>query len=141
MRLFIAVFLSVLLICPQTSIFAKNQSTEQKAEEEIYIPLNLEDAIRQLKVIISSDDLEKIKMTSEADVIGLYHFGLGTGLRNSWRLWGDSRLSKWFNSIEIFHAEDMSGIIIISLHRNLNDKLIKLEEQVSSVRQFWEQIE
>lgn len=48
----------------------------------------------------------------------LFHDSVGRWMRNTWGLWDDdSELRKFFNSIGIFHADDMSG----------NGKLKKIE--------------
>jgi hypothetical protein len=66
------------------------------------------------------------------------HFGFGMWMRNNWKLWGGSRLSKYFTDLGIFHPDDMSGIILTSYHRHLKGKEIKLEEQIKSYKDFWE---
>ena len=59
-------------------------------------------------------------------------------MRNNWRLWGGSRLSKYFNELEINHPDDMSGIILVSYHRHINNKDIKLQEQIKYYQDYWE---
>jgi hypothetical protein len=65
------------------------------------------------------------------------HFGFGLWMRNNWQLWGGSRLSKYFNSLEIYHPDDMSGIILVSYHRYLNNKDIQLDEQIKYYKDYW----
>jgi len=59
-----------------------------------------------------------------------YHLSLGTWMRNSWGLWGGSRLSKWFNRHGIDNPEDMSGILLTSFWRSLHKKPLLLEAQI-----------
>jgi len=63
---------------------------------------------------------------------------MGMGIRNSWRLWSGSPRARYFNSIGIFHPDDMSGIILRSLARRLRGEDIRLEEQVEEYRRFRE---
>jgi hypothetical protein len=65
------------------------------------------------------------------------HFGLGLWMRNTWELWGGSRLSRYFNSLGIQHADDMSGIILTSYYRYLSKKDIDLEGQVQYYQNYW----
>lgn len=61
-------------------------------------------------------------------------------MRNNWSLWGDSGLSKWFKSIGIFHADDMSSIILDSLVRSLKDEPIDLDGQVKFYQDYWKKM-
>lgn len=69
------------------------------------------------------------------------HHTVGRGLRNELGLWSvdeeRTEIVKYFNSIGIYHGDDMSGIILSSFHRSLNKKDIKLDEQVARYRNYW----
>ena len=70
------------------------------------------------------------------------HFSLGMKLRNEWNLWEDdenkkSDLVKFFNSIDIYHADDMSGIILESYRRFQEGKPLDIEEQVTVYKEHW----
>lgn len=103
------------------------------------LPSTLDEAIIQLKRTLSEEDLNHIKNGSEDD-LALLHHGFGTGLRNSWGLWSGSSLSQWFNKKGIDHPDDMSGIIILSLYRDLNGTPRKLDEQIESYQTYWEEV-
>lgn len=64
-----------------------------------------------------------------------YHFGIGLHLRNN--LLRHNRESdsivKFFNDLDISHYDYMSGIILTSYHRYLNEENIKLKEQVDGI--------
>jgi hypothetical protein len=113
-------------------------ATEAK-KEEAYIPENLEDCFRELDKNLRPEDIEKIRQgeITPSDM----HFGLGMGLRNGWRLWGGSRLAKYFNGIGIMHPDDMSGVILESYVRYLKKEPIKLDEQVAFYKKYWEESE
>ncbi|MEM6697135.1 MAG: DUF6794 domain-containing protein [Bacteroidota bacterium] len=104
----------------------------------IYIPQNLEDCFRTLdKIYPDSTKLEIAKLTEKEYSINNHLFGVGIWMRNNWQLWGGSRLSKYFNDLEIYHPDDMSGIIMDSYHRYLTDKDIRLDEQIKAYKDFW----
>ena len=104
----------------------------------IYIPKNLEDCFVQINSIWCDSIKIKVKNWSEDEFTGKVHLGFGMWMRNNWRLWGGSRLSKYFNDIGIYHPDDMTGIILDSYHRHLNNKEIKLEEQIKYYQDYWE---
>ena len=83
-----------------------------------------------------SDTIGDWKNCTEEEMVN-YHHGFGTWIRNEFGLWHDGKLVSYFNSIGIYHADDMSGIILTSLHRSLHCKDIRLEEQIKWYRDFW----
>ncbi len=103
------------------------------------VPSTLDEAIIQLKTMLSEEDLDRIKNGSEDD-LALLHHGFGTGLRNSWGLWSGSSLSRWFNRKGIDHPDDMSGIIILSLYRDLRGVPRKLDEQIEYYQAYWDEV-
>jgi hypothetical protein len=101
------------------------------------VPENLENAITKLEQILSEEDLSIFRDTDEVDLY-LYHHGLGRAIRNKWQLWYASKLACFFKAKGITHPDDMSSIILTSLHRKLNRKDIKLECQIQKYKDYWE---
>ena len=135
--------LITLFIAIATLISCKN-STPSKSEKvliENYVPKNLEEALTQIDLNLSDSLKLEIKKKSENDFTSESHFGLGIGMRNNWRLWKGSDLSKYFNSIGIFHPDDMSGIILTSYYRKLTGLEIKLDEQIAYYKEYWDEVE
>ena len=136
--LILTFFNPVLCVTPQQQDKYKvNPTPDPTSKTEIYIPVDLEDSLRELKKMLHPDLLKEIKEAPEQNTAG-YHMSLGLWMRNNWRLWAGSRLAKHFNGIGIFHPDDMSGIILVSLWRDLNLKPIKLTEQVAFYQKFWQ---
>ncbi len=104
-----------------------------------HIPKDLNDCFIELSKILELKDLKELKNGTEEEMAGQHHF-LGRYLRNTWELWGESCLSKWFNDQGIKHADDMSGIILDSFWRYLNSKPIKIDEQVKFYQDYWEKM-
>lgn len=139
---FPVIFLLVLIVglssACRSSKFKYDLSTEI---EGVYIPIDLEDSFNQLNKLLSPEDIDTIKSKkSEDDLVDL-HFGLGLWMRNNWGLWRGSRLNKYFNDLGIYHPDDISGIILDSYWRRLNDLPIKLEEQIKYYQDYWEEME
>ena len=107
---------------------------------DIYIPKDLDDCFAELKRIVPKDQIDKMKNGTEDDM-SKYHFSLGMWLRNNWGLRKGSQLSKWFNEKGIGHPDDMSGIILDSFWRHLNNKPIQLDEQIRYYRDYWNKLD
>jgi hypothetical protein len=101
----------------------------------VYIPKDLEDCLKELEKMLPPELLHEIK---HADSTIKYHLNLGMWIRNSWGLWGNSRLAVYFNSMGIHHPDDMSMIILDSFHRHLNGRPVRLKEQTGFYKNFWE---
>ncbi len=100
-------------------------------------PVDLASAIARLDALLSPEDIETLRGGTEEDM-ARYHHGLGTSLRNGWGLWGGSPLAVWFNDRGIHHPDDMSGIILTSYWRHLNDIPIDLESQIRPYQRYWQ---
>lgn len=100
-------------------------------------------------------DKDEFKNTPERKAVGMCHFSLGMWMRNNWYLWWSEQLAadykdkgypqekpllvKYFNEeLGIFHADDMSSIILTSYHRKLNDLTLRLEEQAKKYQKYWQ---
>lgn len=128
------------------------QKTERKWNQEdearfttdslrgIYIPKDLEDAFNQIDSFWSDSLKTEIKSWNENEFASRAHMGFGMWMRNNWQLWGGSRLSKYFNDMDIYHPDDMSSIILVCYHRRLTGKEINLEEKIKSYQDYWEEM-
>lgn len=104
-------------------------------------PKTLDEAVEfVVKAISTQPDskefIEKCK-DDESKFLGSLHHGYGTALRNEWGLWKGSDLSKWFNEKEIYHADDMSGIILTTVFRKYFNLPINLEDQIKKYHKHW----
>ncbi|MFP7656228.1 DUF6794 domain-containing protein [Chryseobacterium proteolyticum] len=106
--------------------------------DKVYIPKDLEDCFAQINTFWNDSIKAKVKTLEEKEFTGKVHLGFGMWMRNNWQLWGGSRLSKYFNDLNIYHPDNMSGIILVSYHRHLNNREIRLEEQVKYYQDYWE---
>jgi hypothetical protein len=107
----------------------------------IYIPMDINDCFRQLNTMLKPIDINEFKNLPKDKAMAGAHFGLGMWLRNNWGLWVGSRLSVYFNNMGIKHPDDMSGIILTSYHRFLNDRDIDLDSQVLHYKDYWKNYE
>ncbi len=99
-------------------------------------PRNLTECFDILDEILPNSEKDHIK--SSKDMIE-YHHGLGTRIRNTWKLWHDGLLTNFFSSLGITHADDMSGIILTSYQRKLKGLPIELAKQAQYYKSYWEE--
>jgi len=143
--------LVLILILTNQDLQAQEKKSKKEKEQEyfenikkdsidgIYIPTDLKDCFKQIDGFWVDSIKTQVREMTEDEFTSEAHFGFGMWMRNNWRLWGGSRLSKYFNDLGISHPDDMSGIILTSYHRYLSGKDIKLEEQISFYMAFWNQ--
>ena len=85
-----------------------------------------------------TDEEKKALREIEEEHISLFHHTWGEEIRNNWSMWEkDTLLVNSFKILGITHPDDMSGIILTSAYRQLNNKPIKLKEQVKKYQEYW----
>ena len=110
---------------------------------EDYIPKNLYDALTYLNCTWSEEDKEGFRTQDESDAVAELHMGTGLYIRNGWGLWEKRKnsLVRYFNSLGIFHPDDISSIILTSFHRQLNSIDIDLDKQVDMYKKYLKEAE
>jgi hypothetical protein len=103
----------------------------------VYIPKDLNDCFRRIDALWNDSTKQKVKSWTEDEFSGRAHLGFGMWMRNNWQLWAGSRLSSYFNTLGIYHPEDMSGIILDSYHRHLTKRALDLPAQVHYYQAYW----
>jgi len=119
----------------------KNSVQEQKLDEEQSELKTLEDCLSNLIARMPQSELDWFRDLPEDEALAQTHMGLGQLLRNEWGLWTGSKLTEYFNSLEVQHPDDMSGIILTSLHRRLKGEPLRVEEQIQFYKKYWESVE
>jgi hypothetical protein len=107
--------------------------------EKIIIPTKLSECFQRLDGIFSdAPDGDWFKEASEEEAISQSHHGLGTWIRDNWGLWDvNEQLHKYFKKLGLQHPDDMSGVILTSYHRHLNNKELELDGQIKYYIEFW----
>lgn len=110
-------------------------------KSQIILPRNLEEAVLYFQQQWTKTQLDKFKNSPEDKVVSELHFGTGMWIRNNW-VHGDkdTALTTYFNSLGISHPDDISVIILTSLHRTLNQRDIQLNKQVEKYKAYWKPI-
>ena len=100
----------------------------------------LEDAFEWLDSLDVKDQSLWLEM-EENKALGVAHHGLGTMVRNELGLWYDGSIVPFFNELGIYHADDMSGIILTSFHRKKNGVDLELDGQVKHYIDYWKKVD
>ena len=101
-------------------------------------PANLDEALLYFEKKWTDKQKEEFRLKDEKKVVSDMHFSVGVWIRNEW-LYGnkDTALVNYFNRMGIDQPNDMSAIILTSLHRKLNNIPVDLEEQVKYFIDYW----
>ena len=105
------------------------------------MPKNLDEAILYFQQKWTNTQLNKFKNKSEDIAVSELHLGTGMWIRNNW-VHGrrDTALTNYFHSLGIYHPDNISSIILRSLHRTLNQKDIQLDKQVERIKAYWKPV-
>lgn len=117
------------------AIIMKNIIAGKGLTSENETPKNLKEAVN--RIIDATPDIVQEKIIEGSDELRFAHFGLGKWIRNNWGLWGGSKLQEWFHEKGIRHADDMSGIILETVKREIRGEDWDIAGQVQSYREYW----
>ena len=109
-------------------------------DKEYPIPRNLNDCFAILDEIFndSKEDQEWIDSSIEEEVVSRLHHGLGMWIRNEWGLWEkESDMYNYFNKMGLWHADNMSSVILTSYHRFIHGKELNLKDQINHYMDYW----
>ena len=101
------------------------------------LPSDINECIYQLDTCTNDTLKIWMKLLTQHEFVSKSHFGFGMYLRNYWGLWGNNDLVKFFNKFEIFHPDDMSGIILECFHQKVKNKNFDFKAQVDSCLVYW----
>lgn len=106
--------------------------------DNVYIPVNLDDAFQELKRLSDKVGLDKFKNAEEEMVAKKLHFGLGRWIMKKWNLYDGSRYSHYLRNKGLSYPDDMARFTIISLHRHLNGIDLEVDKRIKAVKELRE---
>ena len=107
-------------------------------------PKDLDEAVMEVLTILEFPSLDMQNIVN-------WHHTLGAHLRNEWFLWWyedhdipswpkeKPELVKWFNDRDIYHADDMSGIILQNVQCICRGEKFDLQRMISRYKKHWKQ--
>ena len=99
----------------------------------VYIPADLSDAHNELARLAEPKALAQFRQSPEDSIRRKLHFGLGKWILINWGFEEGSRLSHYLKSKGISVPDDMVEIIILTWHRQLNNKPLELAEEIAAI--------
>lgn len=96
--------------------------------------------MNRLDILFSDTAKRCFASKDEKTAVAEFNMMQGMVIRNNWKLWKGSILSKYFNDYKVYHPEDMSYFIFTSYHRKLNIKSIDFEAQLTNYFSFTERL-
>ena len=100
-------------------------------------PSTLNECIKALESLLSSEDQLKFIKSSKDDLIK-YHHGLGQWIRNNWGLWKGGPLLEHMKELGFTHPDDMSQAIIVEYWNRLNGFHSDLTKDAQEAKEFWD---
>lgn len=104
------------------------------------VPASLDESINYFEKNWTDSAKSSFKNKPENDAVTELHTTVGMWIRNNWVRHGNDLLIKQFDEIGIHHPDDISSIILTSLHRKLNHKDLDVEKQAQSYIDYWKPI-
>lgn len=149
MRLFAIIFYILILSCGQTEDLSNPK--QGKRESEISLkddidsndtPKSIEEAMSYFLTKWTEDEKNQFKNEQEDAAVAELHLSVGMFIRNNWIRHGNGNecLISEFKKLGIFAPDDMSGIILRSLHRKLNNIPIEINNQAKHYINYWNEI-
>ena len=105
------------------------------------MPRNVDEAVTFFEKQWTEKQKQDFKNKPENNAVTKLHYSVGLWIRNNW-IYGkrNKALAEYFLKLGIRAPDDMSSIILISLHRKLNNKPIDLNEQVNAYKAAWKPV-
>ena len=113
-----------------------------------YIPKDFNESLIQLDKVIPDSTKSRIKTMTESDFLAQTHLTTGMWIRNYWLynryLFGlivtKSDLRKDLVTKGLYNNDDMSGVILRSFHRQLNNIDVNIEQQINKIHQHYKKL-
>ena len=115
--------------------FEKQYEENIKLERinDVYIPIDIHDAFKQLDQISTPEGREKLIAGEEDVVADRLIFGLGKWIQLNWNLFEGSRFSHSLKQMGVSHPDDQARFTIISYYRYLKGDPLELESRAEKI--------
>lgn len=101
----------------------------------VYIPKDLNEALTELDRLTPEASKASFQAAAEDVVVRKLFFSLGRWMDHNWGLTEGSRLAEWMRQQGIFVPDDMIRVLIVSWHRQRNDRPLDLEGQAKVIQE------
>lgn len=121
---------------------AKGEESIKSNIDSIGTPQTIDEALSYFLTEWSDKEKNQFKNEPEDMAVSELHHSVGMYIRNNWIRHGSGKelLRNEFKKLGIFHPDDISSIILTSLHRKLNNIPINIHSQIKPYIQYWNEI-
>lgn len=102
---------------------------------EVYIPVDVDDAMRELDRITSESAKESFKNATEELILEKLFFKLGKWMIINWGFEEGSRLAHEMRKTGIYHPDDMAKVLMVSYYRHLNELPRDYDIEVKKIKE------
>lgn len=105
------------------------------------VPNDLEDVFRHLDQMLTEEEKDRIRHTSEEKLSAQAHHGIGRWVRNTWGFWTkEGKLYEYMRTLGLRHPDDMSGLVITSYIRYIKRQDLEIDQQVKFYCDYWDRL-
>ncbi len=108
-----------------------NRRIQLERINDVYIPVDLQDAMTELDRLTDKGTVEKLANAPEDTVASKLHFSLGRWMAIHWSLEEGSRLSHYLKNRGLSFPDDMEDLLIRCWHRHIRQMPLQEEELIS----------
>ena len=109
------------------------QNIKKEYINDIYIPENVSDAMRQLDQLSTASGRARLLETDESTASKRLVYGLGKWMSLNWNFYEGSRLSHHLKQLGVSRPDDMSKFLIVTYHRHLRNHPLEVKERAQSI--------
>jgi hypothetical protein len=121
----------IILMITVSCLSHAQQKEINKTVYDFSIPKTIEKCFEILDKTMPEDEILLIKTLSEESIYFHKEFQYGTDFFHAWKIYDNSKLTKYFNKKGLYDSNEIYETILIAYHRYLNQEKINIEEIVN----------
>jgi hypothetical protein len=110
------------------------QSEVRRTVHNLPIPKTIEECFELLDQTMSENEIQLIKDLQEDSIYYHKKFNYRADFFHAWKLYGGSILTEYFNKKGLHGSYEIYNTILVSYHRYLNNREIKLDDQINKYK-------
>lgn len=120
-----------------SAVFIVDERKREFMARPYILPSNIDEALMYFEKRWSEKSKESFRNMPEDKAVSAQHFGVGLWIRNNW-VRGDRNpvFYNYFKSMGVSEPDYISGIVLTTLHRKLNNRDIDLKTQLTNCQDY-----
>lgn len=119
------------------SAFQKNyeQRIHLSKINDVYIPINTEDAMKELDRLTEKEARKKLTSVPEDTIASKLHFSLGRWMLLNWGIEEGSRLSHYYKQKGVSYPDDQIDLLLRCFYRHVADAPLREDDLIHYYRE------